>query len=146
MSKDRSIDRIGGYTPLVWRLGVAMAEANIRTNRELKKRLADTGYKTSEATLSRLRKVELRAIELDLLAALCAVLTTTPDELLAPMGGWPKRNERVAPSTPAAPRIESDRTDLRLDAAPVSEPRVPAASSMLGPRIKAVRSLREEGE
>lgn len=119
MSTRGNINKHDGYAPLLWRIGVAMAEAGIRTNRELKKRLAAAGYETSEATLSRLRNVNLRAIDLDLLAALCAVLATTPDELLAPKGGWPKRNTRLTRTTQPSEVCDSSENHRLIKEAPI---------------------------
>lgn len=141
MSTHGTINDQDDYAPLVWRIGVAMAEAGIRTNRELKKRLAAAGYKTSEATLSRLRKVDLRAIELDLLAALCTVLATTPDELLAPKGGWPKKNVRVTPTTQPAAISDSAENRPLIKETPIPETSNASEPTMLGPRITPVNPL-----
>lgn len=130
-----------GFPRLKWRIGVAMAEAGVRTNRELKKRLAAAGYKTSEPTLCRLRKVDLRSIDLELLAALCAVLNTSPNKLLAPAGGWPRpayepptgktRRELNARQGVGGASSQDDATAVP----PQTEP-----APMLGPRIRAVTS------
>ena len=126
------------YPRLVWRIGVAMAEAGIRTNRDLKKRLASTGYKTSEATLCRLRKTDLRAIDLELLSALCAVLGCTPDTLLAPTGGWSNRLTANSLGGDSAPNSAvAQETIPPRDKTP---PPNPASSTMLGPRIRSVTS------
>ena len=127
------------FPRLNWRIGVAMAEAGIRTNRELKKRLATAGYQASEAKLCRLRKVDLRSIDVELLAALCAVLATSPNDLLAPLGGWPRpataSSVREARSNPPGnPGLEGELNNIEPPAA------TPKPASMLGPRIRAVTS------
>lgn len=141
MSTHDGCDKRAGYPLLVWRIGVAMAEAGIRTNRELRKRLTEVGFQTSEATLCRLRKVDLRAIDLEMLAALCAVLGATPDDLLAPKGGWPSRQSRTAPRTESAPSRKHSIDNLASTNAPGPKLEKPTASSMLGPRIKPVNTM-----
>ncbi|MBY4599716.1 helix-turn-helix domain-containing protein [bacterium BD-1] len=136
----------GDYPRLVWRIGVAMAEAGIRTNRALKKRLAEFNYHTSEAKLSRLRKVDLRAIELDLLAALCAALGTTPDQLLAPPGGW---RQRIA--QPASPKSGASPSAAEVGPQPINapspqEPTESPTASMLGPRIRPMNPMERATE
>ena len=127
------------YPRLNWRIGVAMAEAGVRTNRELKKRLAAAGYQTSEAKLCRLRKVDLRSIDVELLAALCAVLTTSPNELLAPSGGWPR--PATAPPLSQARSNKAGNPGIERELQNV-EPltATPKPAPMLGPRIRAVTS------
>lgn len=129
------------FPRLTWRIGVAMAEAGVRTNRELKRRLTAVGYRTSEPKLCRLRKVDVRSIDLELLAALCAVLATSPNELLAPPGGWSR--PALAPTTGKTLCDSNARGDA--DVAPNQNipPAVPPQSApvpMLGPRIRAVTS------
>ena len=118
-----------------------MAEAGVRTNRELKKRLSRVGYRVSEAKLCRLRKTDLKSIDLDLLAALCAVLATSPNELLAPAGGWP-RSAQALPTNAKQPDRNAGRgiADPSQQNDPPDAPTQSESSTMLGPCIRAVIS------
>ena len=59
-----------------------MAERNIRTARALRKRLAEQGVMLSEPQVGRVINHLPRLMNTKILAALCAVLDTTPGELL----------------------------------------------------------------
>ena len=67
---------------IAWRLRVLMAEREIRTTRALGKRLAEYGVIRSEPQLGRIVNGSLRSIDMQVLAALCAVLEATPGDLL----------------------------------------------------------------
>lgn len=140
MSKRAPSNPTAGFPLLNWRIGVAMAEAGVRTNRELKKRLSEVGYKTSEATLCRLRKVSLRSIDVELFSALCAVLGTSPNELLAPEGGWRTPARSLLPGTAQRNEPPSQGpAGSPSDIAPLAPSQTTGRSSLLGPRIRAVR-------
>lgn len=83
---------------LAWRLRVLMAERDIRTTRELRRRLMDVGVSVSEPQLGRVVKRLPKQLNSELLAALCAVLKVSPGELIAIPG---YRSHATAPAQPA---------------------------------------------
>ncbi|GAB3732463.1 hypothetical protein GCM10028794_09520 [Silanimonas algicola] len=98
-----------------------MAQAGIRSNRELKKALVEVGYRISEPTLSRLRKTPCKTVDIGLLSALCCVLNCQIGDLIYPDGGWPDRSRE-------ADRYgHADRRDRAQSSAPPALPATPEA-------------------
>lgn len=120
--------------PLRWRLGVAMAEKDIRTARELRRRLREVGYEISEPQLSRLRKRLPRQLDTSLLVALCRVLAVQPGQLLVlpaerasdgppPAASEPRDNKNTEQAGP----ISVDSNDVATTKShPISGPKLRA--------------------
>lgn len=86
---------------LEFRLNIMMAERNIRTTTQLRRHLHARGFEMSEPQLGRYRNAP-QSISLALLAALCAVLSCTPADLLRLKEGEAK--------TPTRPETNPDRS------------------------------------
>ena len=117
------------------RLGVAMAQAGIRSNRELKKALVEVGYRISEPTLSRLRKTPCKTVDIGLLSALCCVLNCQIGDLIYPDGGWPDRSreanryghadgrDRAQSSDPPALPVPLEEKPITKEPHPITGPK-----------------------
>lgn len=119
--------------PLYWRVRVLMAEREIDSVRELRRRLAAVGYEISEAQLGRVRKSLPRLLDTELLAALCDALNVGPGDLLV---------RKSAPArTPPLPPPAVDETAL-----PEKPARIPARLEAMefpssGPELGPLRRL-----
>lgn len=111
--------------PLYWRLRVLMAEREIDSTRELRRRLAATGYEISEAQLGRVRKRLPRLLDTALLAALCDVLAVDPGDLLTRKGRPASKPEGLSAGATKSVQNESSaasRTPLENMSFPSSGP------------------------
>lgn len=120
---------------LRWRLGVAMAEKEIRTARELRRRLKEVGYEISEPQLSRLRKQLPRQIDTRLLSALCRVLSVQPGQLIVIHG------ERTVDDMPRGNNATPNQDQPEVREKPsIQEPCEKATKSFSasGPRVRAI--------
>lgn len=120
---------------IAWRLRVLMAEREIRTTRALGKRLAEYGVIRSEPQLGRIVNGSLRSIDMQVLAALCAVLEATPGDLLIIPGkrASGRSNTINASSRPAQPAFAPPSTTERVDPAPIPTER-PRATVFPSPK------------
>jgi putative transcriptional regulator len=89
-----------------WNLRMKAAEAGIWKSTELRRRLAEAGLEISAGKMSALWTSTPTTIRLDDLDIICAVLNTSPDELLIrePDKVAARRPARVAEATPGPTR------------------------------------------
>lgn len=123
---------------LIWRIGVAMAERDIRTVRELRRRLRDAGYEISEPQLGRLRKQLPRQLDTRFLAALCVVLQVQPGELIR-LPGAPVSGPLASPIAVDAQRAADEPSGTGVSTAappPPAMPPGPRTFPMAGPRVR----------
>lgn len=123
--------------PLYWRLRVLMAEREIDSTRELRRRLAATGYEISEAQLGRVRKRLPRLLDTTLLAALCDVLGVDPGDLLIRKGKpaiEPKGRSASEPEERSRRATTSAQDDSSVAPPPrLEEMSFPSSGPDLGP-------------
>lgn len=108
---------------LKWHLRKQMASREIYTGRELQKRLAEVGYRISEAQISRLKRALPKHLDMTLLAALCVVLELEPADLLLRVGSNPQRNVNAA---------RPDLSEQPAEATAQTETKVPRKSILQG--------------
>jgi len=119
------------------RLGVAMAQAGVRSNRELKKALVEVGYRISEPTLSRLRKTPCKTVDIGLLSALCCVLNCQIGDLIYPDGGWRDRSRGGNRNGQADERDRAQPSaSPALPAPPEAKPITKAPHPITGPKAR----------
>lgn len=118
---------------LCWKLSVVMAMRGIRTARDLRNKLRQTGFEISEAQLSRVRYALPQKLDTQLLAALCEVLQTTPADLISvPQVATQSRPAADSPRrTPKAEGVNESKGERR--------PAIPREYPVCGPRLHAMR-------
>jgi len=111
---------------VLWRLRILMAEREIRTTRELRRRLESFGVTLSEPQLGRIVKGLPRQINTEHLSALCSVLDATPGDLLQIPGRTQPTSSRREPSGPIAPPAEGTARTQRpiVSTAPTFDPAI----------------------
>lgn len=75
---------------VTWRLQPVMRAAEVFSNEDLKRRLAGVGVDLSSSQVHRLVTETPERLNLTVLAALCQVLDTTPDDLIHTRDAQPK--------------------------------------------------------
>jgi len=73
-----------------WQLQPVMRAAGVFSNQDLKRRLADVGVNLSSSQVHRLVTETPERLNLTVLAALCQVLGTTPDDLIHTLDARPE--------------------------------------------------------
>jgi len=124
--------------PFVWRLNIVMAEREVRTTRDLRRRLKGIGFEISEAQLGRVRHRLPARLDMALLAALCTVLETTPGTLLRLVAN--DAHAKASETTPPVEGRDLDSDSMREN----EEERGPVSYPSVGPKARAV--FRSENE
>lgn len=119
--------------PLLWRIGVLMAERDIRTVRALRQRLREVGYEISEPQLGRLRKRLPAQVDTRFLAALCVVLKARPGDLLVLPG---QSAQAISPrqTVVGAPEVSAGPVNQGTGETALS----PRTFPITGPRLRAI--------
>jgi DNA-binding Xre family transcriptional regulator len=117
---------------VLWRLRVLMAERDIRTTRELRRRLESFGVTISEPQLGRIVKGLPRQLNTEHLSALCEVLDATPGDLLQ----IPGRTQPTSyPRVPAGPTVTPAASPAKPER-PITPP-APTFDPAIGPTLSA---------
>jgi DNA-binding Xre family transcriptional regulator len=105
--------RIVSYT---WRLRKVMAQAGMFATTDLVEPLAERGVQLSTSQVHRLVTTPPERLNLTVLAALCDILATTPDELiLVESANVPSRKVVNDAPTPRGDRVRPIRAEVVPD-------------------------------
>jgi DNA-binding Xre family transcriptional regulator len=132
---------------LVWRLRILMAERDIRSATELKRRLENIGYELTSAHASRIVNELPQRISTDLLNALLTVLDCGISDLLAeePVGQGEEEGGRNSAREPSkqetSPAKGAGKASLPGRVIPIHDEE---KKILLGPRVRSLSKPPEE--